>query len=931
MPALKLSVLRPEVWPPLERRLLEASQKAASPATRDVLTRPLGLLSLMAGDAPAALGDDALAADRLRMLLYLAAPFHTLVDEAHELAKAKRGARATEASYEPGVLHHGALALLALAARRVAPAGSEQLFVNIVHGLALSAAPAEVLGRLVPRMPDADGLAVILDTLYLLDAVGAALEKPFLRPFADDPAERGRWRCLSLLLEQHLPAALAEALSRAGLNRAKPPPWDGAQAGGIEDVQPRGARAGEVAVLSGKLEELGSGPKLPKSVRVVFASPDRDLLPAQVRSYEVSASGRELRVVVPEAAHAGWIGFSDDRLIQESNEFRGALRELLPVKLDQRGCLRGAEVPAWLIPQLGVPDPDRPGKLLAVPPRMAGNRWAGPLDSARFDPTQVVAPAPSGTAIAISPPRILAARAYEGACESPLFLGRPLEVAVVVDPGSQSELEMELRLFPAPPDGKPLAPDRPWKPGQDFHFTVAKEMLLDRLVLLAVLLDKKETVANWPVGPLAFLSPRKEQLVLVRPQVLKLRPDGSLEREPAVKAEVAKARLQDLAAQLGVDLAIVELPWVDDELAVLESPLASGDDARVPGLLEALSRRAMLTPHLEGAPWLLLVPQAPLNGDDALRATAVQSGHGYFRTVPAEAARSVTVADQPGLPGLMKILFGKESEERGRASPAQRLRLLGTFDENTVQLDSVQEELRGAGPGAPVKSGLTVATLDRRGRELLVQSVTCLRRGKPAQLAALVPVSPEVSAVEVRRENQRLARIDRTRGNGKLREVALTAPVLAAHQALRWRFSHTQNARPDLSLALGWGRLSTEVLHIDACDREATLRLTRYRHAQKLQLLASDGWNLAEHEVAGDDGRPVAIENPTPVQIRKLSDGRYFADVPAEWDVAWSLDGRALFTTTVVTLPEGARGTLQLEARRNEKSPPVIDQRPVET
>src|SRR6516162_6375258 len=105
-----LAVLRPDVWSPLSRRLDEAARQMSSAAARDVLSRPLELLALMAGDALAALGEDALAAERLRMLLYLAQPFHTLVDEARALCEASRADGA--GSYEPGVIDHGPLVVL---------------------------------------------------------------------------------------------------------------------------------------------------------------------------------------------------------------------------------------------------------------------------------------------------------------------------------------------------------------------------------------------------------------------------------------------------------------------------------------------------------------------------------------------------------------------------------------------------------------------------------------------------------------------------------------------------------------------------------------------------------------------------------------------------------------------------------------------------
>src|SRR5260370_19774137 len=91
-------------------------------ASHDVLLRPLQLLELMAAETAGALGDDPIGAERLRMLLYLSAPFNSLVDEARVLSDAAERAAGDRAEdYEPGILDHGALTMVALAAMRVAP------------------------------------------------------------------------------------------------------------------------------------------------------------------------------------------------------------------------------------------------------------------------------------------------------------------------------------------------------------------------------------------------------------------------------------------------------------------------------------------------------------------------------------------------------------------------------------------------------------------------------------------------------------------------------------------------------------------------------------------------------------------------------------------------------------------------------------------
>jgi hypothetical protein len=891
-----LAVLRPDVWSPLSRRLDEAARQMSSAAARDVLSRPLELLALMAGDAPAALGEDALAAERLRMLLYLAQPFHTLVDEARALGEASRAAEGA-GSYEPGVIDHGSLVVLALAATRVAPAGAQEIFVRTVHGLALSAAPAEALGRLVPALPEAAALAVILETLYLLDTVGAALKAPLLRPFANDPAERARWKCLAGLLERDLPDAISAALAKARLPESKPPPWNGTIAHEIEDVRPQRAAPGEMITLVGRF-----GSKLPDSVRVVFASADSPPLPANVLAQEKDA----LQVLVPAEARSGWVGLSDDRAVQASNELRKALRETLPVAL-RRACLRGSEVPVWLIPSIGTEDPWRPGKRLAVPPRTAGSRFTS---SAAAEPRAVASVAAS--AAPARAPAIAAILVSQRSRRQPLCAGQPLEVQVLLDAPADPK-SLQLLLDPPLPAAGPLLAEG--QTAQRFAFTVPGEAAQDGLLITA-LLDSSETKS---AGPLSMIAPRSLTLVVARPQVL----DPGL--PPVDDGELVKL-LESVEGELGLEITVVHLPFVDDELAVLAAPIAGADDARVSSLLEALSRRALLTPHLEGAVWLALVPDPGTRDGTPTIGLASTFDGGFYRQLPAAAARAVAVADPAGLFALLAELAPLEGRVSPQASaPTPKLRLSGSLSADDVMLECARQELRAAGPGAPLDSGLQAVALDRRGGELGVSRIGCLTQARPAQLAALVPVSPEVSAIEIRRGHRPLLRIERTNGGGALESAALDREDL-----LSWTYRHDRNARPDLSLALGFGALATEVQQIDACEAHCQLHLTRYRKADRLCLFASDGWNEAERPVVDDGGKPARVDNPYPVLIRRLPDGRFFADAPEHWTVHWFVNGAEMSTRArLFRAPGGARGTLRLWARGMDDVA-LIDERPLE-
>jgi hypothetical protein len=951
----------------LEARLAEAAARDGGLfAAREVLVRPLRLLSLMGADVVPALGDGVLEAERLRMLLHLAAPFHSLVEEAQALEEAAgTSGRAAAGAYQPGVIDHAGLALLGLAAMRVAPPGSEALFLRTVHGLALSAAPAEALGRLAPALPGPDGLVVILDTLYLLDTAGSALKAPFLRPFAGDPAERGRWRCLSRLMQQRLPAAVSEALAQAKLPANKAPPWDGAYADPFEEVEPLRAAPGQGITLSGRLERLGRGKSLPEGLQVVFAAPGRDPLVAKVVAFKPGSKAGELRVEVPAKAEPGWVGLCDDALVEASNQFRSALNAQLPKVLGGQDCLRGAELPAQAVPLIGVADPGRPGKLLAVPPRLAGNRWLGPADAEARALALVVRRSEPTTAVVTSVEthvasgiKLLPLRVRQDGRAAPFWQGRPLEVEALVDPSSSLAVEagqtgrLAAWLVTDPPGTEPLAADEARSAGLRFHFTLGAERLSDQMTVAVVLCAaqtdpddttpagsagttpklttsyKSDVLDRRSVGPLTIREPRALTVVLVRAQVAE-------PLSPAVEEERARGWVRTAARVAGIDAEIVTLPWIDDELAVLGTPLASGEDGRVPLLLEALSRRAVLTSRLEGALWLLLVPpvtsvedpdpdpdqdvprMVPIGTRAELELEEVDVPPGLAVSAPAVAAWAVAVADECGLAPLFSQLLPPDVAMPLRPGTSTRLRLLGTFDGSEVTLDPVMQETRGAGPGGPLDSGLVAVGLDAAGQQRVTTRITCLREGRPALLAALVPVTADVVEVQVRRDHRVLERVRRTLGEPRLSQVTLLEATGGLH-ALRWAYEHTGNVRPVLSFGLRRGLSVTEVRRFGPCECEPVLTLTRYGNADGMQLNAGDGWNTAQVLAHGEGSEePAQNDNSDPVVIRRVSERVYFADVPRDWPVRWSFDGveKSLGDDQVLKLTGGQSGTLVLEAK----------------
>ena len=420
----RFSVLRADVWQPLVRGFDEVvGSDAALGPVRDSVLRPLHLLEAMAANAPAALGDDYFAAERLRSLLYVAAPWRALPAEAAQLAASGPSAQ----PYEPGVLHHGRLVIVGLAAVRVAPVSAAADLLATVHGLALALSAAEVLGRMGPGAPDVGALETLLRTLVGLGDVPAHPSPNLLRPFARDDVERGRWACLAELfggkalgtfVRDRLQAEKAEKAEKSG-----PVLWDGAASDAITAVEPPIAAPGRRIELRGQFavtapkRGAGESGRDNDGVQVVFvATADGALSVAEVSRRSKS----QVTVTVPLDARSGWIGISDRARVRASNRYRKTVREFwsglaLPAVPARPptflACLRQAPVPVAVIPDLGRGDGQ-----LSLPPRTASNRFtiAGDEAIAIADAMVAPAPAPARAAFIAGPPDVVLTATQRG-------------------------------------------------------------------------------------------------------------------------------------------------------------------------------------------------------------------------------------------------------------------------------------------------------------------------------------------------------------------------------------------------------------------------------------------------------------------------------------------------------------------------------------
>jgi hypothetical protein len=788
-----LSILRERAWTSLVQRLdaLVAADPRMSTA-RDTLLRPLRLLEILASETGGALAQDVLAAERLRNLLYLASPWSSLVEEAGRLLQDSTAADLS--AHEPGAIDLRVLVLIAIAAVRVAPTKELALmFLHTVHGLALSATPAEMLGQMEPYGHQSDSLREVVKLMVLPDAGRLTDNRLFLPRFALDPLSLGRWQCLRTLLTRGIEAALDSVWSTPARQLA-------AHADSIEAIRPADALPGDELTLSGRFPEL-TKTKWPKALHVVFASAAAPPIKADVVRFSASA----ITVRVPAGARPGWIGLADDRLIGEANEARRALRRLLAsmrrsiddgpvattaaVDVKPPSCLDGAIQSKWI--------PDLQG--LPVPPRTAANRFAGgaaPKDS----------PVPSA------------------------------------NPGSA--------------DG-----------------------------------------------------PRMSTVVLFRPVVADAR---------GTRANVDELRRASLLLLRGHGRAIrtIELPWIEDSLAVLSSTVRSQDDPRIGGLLDQLSRTALRTPGLEEALWLILVP-----------------GPAAFSVLkPTEAAAAVAIATVSELPDLLEQVFVRRERRLERAS-MDRLRIVGQLlphHELLVQSSRVETGERVVGAGATRDSGFVAVALDATDRELHRESIKCLSDSRPSHFGLLFPITPEVASVELRDQTQTLYAIRRTDASPLVRapkrpgETKPRPPELT-DDILHWTYHHPRGVRSEISVEVSRDGVWTPFTRLDACRDQQSLPLHRLQRIERMRVVASDGWNATESDIGAHiNGRAAAVV------ARRVNATQWWADVPSGWHVSWEFPGRSLRAAHLIELAADAAGTLTLTATDPDTGDTFTDQRVLE-
>jgi hypothetical protein len=984
-----MEILNKALYDDLLRKVDAAVSRQPSLADgRARVGRPLALLVSMARVAPQALGDDSEAAQRLSLLLAMAAPHGVPAQALDAFLDAGDGSGGASAdggspinsdtfssllgvhaipsdlveastwSCCPGLILHGPLVVVALAAARVGAAVNlAPVFVDSVFGLALAASAAEALARSLAAGLDDPEVETLLAATAGSDTrdgrVAAAVAN-----FLVSPCERARWRCL-----ERLRARVRRQTANVH--------WDAASGIGIASVEPSRACPGTRVRITARPDgTIGvtanlSPSTLPRAYWFVPRCGEVNGNPATaavvlaaqrgiaVAADQISLSEGWVEFVVPAGARADWLGFCDSQLLKTSNEQRASLRAEWDQVSQEDTCLRERPVPTDMIPSL--PDPPRPPaagaprisigtpailSLSLSPPRVAAGetlrlRWqvagaseielepsgekvaasgviemAAPSDRQQISQT-LIARNPCGeesatVAVALKT-RIRGVEFSQNGATLPLVEGEPLDLVASLQP-SDAQIAGTCTV-----DGEPVK--------------VASASGELRATLDASLVRPGMTGTISALGPLGEVDDQasfapdittlaSRRIVLVRPPTW----NPSFAR---VRASQARALLLAAGRRVGQAVDVMEPAWIDDEVLSISGDPDGEATPTVDALLERLAILAATQPGLEDALWLALLP-----GKDEGPLRANMRGRSLFRLLPAAGAAAVAVATPEALPRVLAAAL-PDIEPVTR-----RLRLCGEIrKDGDVDLQPIRLEERAAGQGAPVDSGLVVVGLDEQGHERTSSPLCLTRQGLPAHFACLLPVSPDVAAIDVRPAASTLA--SRLRKGAAFGPWDSCDPLFHAYRfdgqpilealaiedgCLQWSYDHTQGAHADLSVEVSAGGPWSPLLSLRTCRKTVEPPLRRLRQDRhRVRLVATDGWNTTEAYLESR----VTPTGPR-VLIRRGPDRQLWADnEDEESQVVWQW-GKRTQESPAIKLERGFAGTVTLTLASGQGQDEVV-------
>ena len=957
-----IHVLRPDPYALLTSALAEVVAADATLANAgNSLLAPLRLLDAIGQEAEAALGDDVIAAERLRMLITMApaqtqltsilpAMFSALGNAAvageEEDVDEKTALEFLENTTpcEPALIDFGALVMVGLAVGRVGEARGLTLpMLRNLMSIALAAGPAEALVRALSDGLSTQQVAAILTGLTQQEA-GKSNVSASLSGFLTDKCEQLRWLCLYLVFQQ-----VARDVASV--------PWDAAGSGSIVSVRAIDACVGDEITLQLAMdtpvilalnsfnrtagsagsddEPLNGVHFLPRleggTARVVFAAIGKPAIAQPPESVDPNAG--TVTVVVPDGVQPGWIGFVDDDLLEASNTARELLRSEWDKRNGEWGCLQSAPVPTTAIPLL--PDPP-------TPPRTAEARFQGgvPLilhaqltpDTVSIgDTLQLQWAVSANSKVAITPS--VGSEAARGSVDITAgperariaYTIRAQRCDQTVEHEVSARVRARIDSLTITQNGEPSPlitgeslqvsatispPDSPGPAALAAGTWVRIARPRNGQLTFTI---PENVVVDGLVGTLRMLSPSNRvddersfgPLRIVKQEkrtIVLVRPAIINRTFHRVKSVEITEQLAAAARERALALKLLEPAWIDDQDITC---LAEPDGPDVPEarrLLERLNVLAARHPGLEDALWLAIVPK-------------MHREPGFCALEPAEGARAVAVCT----PDQLDKLFDTPLPELGPRT--MRLRIIGVIGSDlSVRIENMRVEERSAGMGAPVSTDLAVFGLV--GKEIRTSyPVRLMSRSRPARLVALMPITQDMDTLVVGRSeydgDELLAfrRVQRPVGKPEVKGVTL------ADEVLSWDYSHSKSARARFSVEVGNNGFWSPVAVLGHCAESAEIPLaylSAASRAERVRVVASDGWNS---NVTKSLRLPELPEHR--VIIRSAGPGRLWADVNFDGDeseltqITWKL-GKTTKTGPLLVLPTRYDGPVSVRVRGPE-------------
>jgi hypothetical protein len=178
----------------------------------------------------------------------------------------------------------------------------------------------------------------------------------------------------------------------------------------------------------------------------------------------------------------------------------------------------------------------------------------------------------------------------------------------------------------------------------------------------------------------------------------------------------------------------------------------------------------------------------------------------------------------------------------------------------------------------------------------------------------LIPITPEVDSVAFRNGSHDLFAIRKTDAPPIVFRPPLPGedrphPPELRDNVVHWRYTHPRGARAQAVVEVSRDNIWTPFARLDVCHDEQALALRRLQRIDRMRVVASDGWNVAEESLGG-----ASINGRAPVIARRINATQWWADVAPDWTVAWHLRGKPARHERLLDVPEGAIGTVKLVA-----------------